>query len=113
MVRAGLVDTDHRLPNFVTLPSGWPVRLDFELARRHRIPALTRRAYGIMLGTLVGSHAFAVQPDGARTRAFAARLLQHLRPPARAWRVARERVAAMLARQRREAGIDTCVILDG
>jgi len=112
MVRAGLIDTDHRLPNFVTLPSGRPVRLDFELARRVRAPMLWSRAYGVMLGTLVGSHAFAVQPDTSRTKAFAHRLAERLKPPARALAAARNTVTAMLARQQREAGIDTRVELN-
>jgi len=55
MVRLGLLDTDHRLPNFVVTPDGRPVRLDFELNVRSPWPRLWTRKYGLMLGTLLGS----------------------------------------------------------
>jgi len=111
MIDAGLLDHDHRLPNFVTTPDGTPVRLDFELVHRVRFPRAHPHRLGIMLGTLVGSHAFAVQPDTARTTDFARRLATAVRPPARALPVARARVHAMLARQERELGLKTQVEL--
>lgn len=111
MIDAGLLDHDHRLPNFVTTPDGTPVRLDFELVCRVRWPRAHPHRLGIMLGTLVGSHAFAVQPDTTRTVEFARRLAAAVRPPTRALRVARAHVHAMLARQQREKGIQTRVDL--
>jgi O-antigen/teichoic acid export membrane protein len=106
MCARGLIDTDHRLPNFVLRPDGRPVRLDFELCRPGR-PALHPRLAGRMLGALLGSYVFAVQPDIGRARRFAARLRARLRPSATVRRVAAQRVAGMLERQRREIGLDT------
>lgn len=111
MVKAGLLDHDHRLPNFVTAPDGCPVRLDFELVHRVWWPRVHPRRLGVMLGTLIGSHAFAVQPETARTTAFAARLTAALRPSASALQVASARVRAMVERQKVEIGLNTQVKL--
>ncbi len=105
MIDLGLLDIDHRLPNFVVTPSGVPVRLDFELNVRRPWPRLWTRPYGLMLGTFLGSYVFAVQPDGARVQRLAIRLRQRLRPPRRALQIAAARVTDMLQRQRREKGI--------
>lgn len=105
MVRLGLLDTDHRLPNFVLTPEGTPVRLDFELLVRRPWPRLWWHSYGLMLGTLLGSYVFAVQPDRDRALAFAARLRRSLEPPRPVLRRAGRRVAAMLTRQQLEIGL--------
>lgn len=105
MVRLGLLDTDHRLPNFVVAPDGRPVRLDFELNVRTPWPRLWTGKYGLMLGTLLGSFVFAVQPDQERVRAFADQLRKALAPPRRVLRVAEARVREMLARQEGEIGL--------
>ncbi len=105
MVRLGLLDTDHRLPNFVVEPTGRPVRLDFELNVRRPLPRLWTRKYGLMLGTLLGSFVFAVQPDTSRVQSFAARLRTALEPPERVLRVAEKRMLEMLQRQEQETGI--------
>ena len=109
MLRQGFVDTDHRLPNFVVRPDGLPVRLDFELARRVRNPRREDKDLGLMLGALVGSYIFAVQPDAARAENFARRVAERLAPSAGALRIARERIHSMLQRQKREIGLDTIV----
>ena len=106
MVHLGLLDTDHRLPNFVVAPDGRPVRLDFELNVRTPWPRLWTRKYGLMLGTLLGSFVFAVQPDQDRALAFAAELRRELAPPRRVLLVAESRMREMLARQKREIGLD-------
>lgn len=111
MVDAGFIDTDHRLPNFVLRPDGRLVRLDFEMCRPVRRPRRAVRDLGLMLGTLTGSHAFALQPDTRPLRSFAERLAAAVQAPPAALAVARRRVAAMLERQRREAGIVTEVEL--
>ena len=107
MLARGLLDTDHRLPNFVVRPDGRPVRLDFELARRVRDPRRDVPQLGRMIGTFLGSYLFAVQPDVPRARAFAERLQARLQlsPGVRA--VVRARVDEMTERQRREIGLDT------
>ena len=107
MVESGLLDVDHRLPNFVIPPDGQPVRLDFELAQRVRFLRLHSRQYGMMLGTLLGSYAFAVQPDQKRLECFAKKLIAALKPPKGVLIITSERVKDMLERQKKEIGIDT------
>jgi hypothetical protein len=106
LLRAHLVDPDHRLPNFVMTPENRPVRLDFELCRHLWLPACHPRLVGLMIGTLLGSYAFAVQPDRRRLELFVARLRAAVQPSAAVRRVAAQRVAAMMERQLRETGID-------
>jgi hypothetical protein len=105
MVNLGYLDIDHRLPNFVVAPSGRPVRLDFELNLWRPWPRLWTRDYGLMLGTLVGSYVFAVQPDQERVKAFARRLRQRLDPPLAVLRLAEGRVEGMLRQQEAEIGL--------
>ena len=105
LLASGLIDTDHRLPNFVVLKEGRPVRLDFELCRPTRCVAWHPRQVGLMLAALTGSYAFAVQPDVGRILSFAARLREGVGPSAAALRVAAAQVAADVARQEREKGI--------
>jgi hypothetical protein len=85
MLQRGLMDTDHRLPNFVVRPDGRPVRLDFELARRVRNPLRHPEPLGRMIGTFLGSYLFAVQPDVARARSFAERLQARCTSPRPCW----------------------------
>ena len=111
MVSGGLIDTDHRLSNFVVTEAGRMVRLDLEHGTRVLFPNIWPNRYGIMLGVLVGSYAFAMQPAVSRAWDFAARLADRLMPPRRVLRRARRKVEAMLNRQRIERGIDTRVSL--
>lgn len=107
MLAVGLVDTDHRIPNFVVpVGSEKPVRLDFELCRRVRHVALHPHSVGLMLGTLLGTHVFAVQPHTEKTIAFASRLQAAVQPTRRIRDVAQARVAQMLTTQTRERGFD-------
>lgn len=105
LLASGLIDTDHRLPNFVVLKEGRPVRLDFELCRPTRCVACHPRQVGLMLAALMGSYAFAVQPRVDRILSFASRLQDAVRPSTTALRVASEKVAIDVARQEREVGI--------
>ncbi len=107
LVRSNLLDTDHRLPNYVVTPNGHPIRLDFELARRVLAWRLHPQQYGLMLGTLLGSYIFSVQPDQARMERFAVAVLAELKPPKRVLRVAKARIQGMLERQKKEIGMDT------
>lgn len=111
MLRAGFLDTDHRLPNFVVRPDGRPVRLDFELAHRVKDPLARTDELGVMLGTLLGSYAFALQPDTGPVGAFAERLASAVQAPPASRTVAAKQVAGMLERQRRESNIATEVKL--
>lgn len=105
LLASGLIDSDHRLPNFVVTGGGRPVRLDFELCRFTRCAAWHPRQVGLMFGALLESYAFAVQPDADRVLDFAARLRRAVQPSARVRRVAVACVARNLARQARERGV--------
>ncbi len=105
LLASGLIDSDHRLPNFVVTEGGRPVRLDFELCRFTRCTAWHPRLVGLMFGALLESYAFAVQPDAARVLDFAERLRRAIKPSARVRRVAVACVALNLARQERERGV--------
>lgn len=107
LIDCNLLDVDHRLPNFVRPPGKPPTRLDFELAQHVFWRPLHWRQYGQMLGTLLGSYIFAVQPDEVRMQQFARDLIAALNPGMRVLRVAASRIQGMLERQKRESGIDT------
>ena len=59
-----------------------------------------------MLARLIATYAFATQPQVERAEAFAARVIARLEPERTVRELARVRVEAALARQRRERGID-------
>jgi hypothetical protein len=111
MIRSAILDPDHRITNFVVTAEGRPVRLDLELARCVAYPTLHWRMCGEMLGTLLGSYCFAVQPDTARVTDFARRLVARVRPGSRVLRRCRAVVEEMLETQRLNRGIDTRVDL--
>lgn len=111
LVRAGMVDDDHGLLNIVVQASGRAVRLDLELCRKVLWPDLFPRAYGRMLGRLIGLHAFAVQPDVERTRRFADRLRQQLEPATSVLRHATAYARWLMQGQREHFGIDTKLVL--
>lgn len=107
MVHGRLLDPDHRIINFLTTSDGSAVRVDMELARTVIHPALHPRVYGLMIGTLVSSHCFAVQPDVVRARSFALRLAKALAPSGGVLRIAKTEVDRVLDAQREGRGIDT------
>ncbi|MGE0707433.1 MAG: lipopolysaccharide kinase InaA family protein [Planctomycetota bacterium] len=109
LLRVGLVDTDHGLHNVLLLRSGALARIDLEQARRSARPREGVRRYGGMLGALLASYVFAVQPEVDLAVDFAERLQRELRPPLGAVRRARRRVELLLERQRARCGIDTRV----
>ncbi len=110
IVEAGFVDPDHRLNNVVVDATGRPLRLDVELAR----PAsslLSPVAHGRMLGCLVATYVYAVQPEVRLAERFAADLTRRLEPSWASRRAAARVVRGMLAVQRDGRGIDTRVEL--
>ena len=80
MVRARIIDYDHSMVNIVVDAAGDPYRLDLEQARKVPAVFLYRGRYVRMLGQLIGSYVFAVQPDIARAERFAGRIFEELRP---------------------------------
>lgn len=112
VLRAGVVDPDHSMYNIVRDTRGELSRLDFELARECREPERRPDLYAAMLGRIVGSFVFSVQPDTVRAARFASALADRLGPSTEVRRGARERVEAMLEHQRAKKGIETRVPLD-
>ena len=111
MVDAGLLDVDHGMLNIVVQASGRPVKLDVELARHVMWPRLFPAMYSIMLGRMIGLHAYTVQPDVGRTTRFAERLYGRLRPPPGVLKRAGRHALEMMRQQLQTSGIDTRLIL--
>ncbi len=111
LIGARVLDADNRATNYVVRANGELVRMDFEIARVVFSPAMRPALYGATLGVLIGSYAFAVQPQAWRAEAFALRLADRVRPPRRALEAAGEYVEGMMRKQRERAGIDTRVRL--
>ena len=111
ILEAGLIDTDHGLVNTLVKPSGKMVRLDLEMVRWVYVLSLAPKAYGRMLGHLLATYTFAIQPDVQRTVAFAERVKDRLDPPRWVLRRAKEYVVKSMAIQREKTGIDTRVEL--
>lgn len=109
MLAAGVIDTDYGMANVAVRPDGRPVRLDLELARRVFCPRLPvfGAMYGEMIGRMIGFHAFAVQPDTARTTRFAERLRARINPSPRVLREASAFAQKMMRYQLRMDRIDT------
>ena len=112
LVESKIVDGDHRLPNFLVRPNGVIARVDFEMAHRVRNPGAAPEQLGVMLGTLIGSYAFALQPDTAPVGLFADSLARASNACPKARRFARLQIDRMMRRQDCEAGIKTAVALE-
>ena len=109
IVEKGIVDTDHSLNNLVFTEQEQLVRLDTELARRMR--RLPVDAYGVMLGRLLGSFVFAVQPELDRVPGFASKLALRLGAPPPVLRRASAQVERMLSTQQARKSLETRVQL--
>lgn len=111
MLEAGVVDTDHGFGNIVVPTSGEVFRIDFELAKRVWFPRLRPSLSSRMLGRLLLTHIFSVQPDTERASEFAHHLHDQIRPSRRVGCETREYVNAGLAVQRQRCGMDIQVNL--
>lgn len=111
IIRAGMIDTDYGMNNIVVTSDGRTVKIDVELVRRVFWPNFFPRMYSLMLGRLIGLHAFAVQPEVVRTVDFAERLYARLKPSARVRELTNGYVQKLLLDQFRSCGIDTRVEL--
>lgn len=106
IVEAGILDLDHHFMNIVATPSGRAARLDLEIAERPSRGSLPSALYGEMLGRLIGTFSYAVQPDGPdRVTAFSRALVEALDPPAAVLRAATIQFDTM-RRIERERGVD-------
>jgi len=107
MVHARIIDRDHSFNNVIVTGGGRVARIDFEISRRRLFPRLHATSYGEMLGRLVGSYAFAMQPKVDLVMEFAQELAERIQPPRRVIVKAEDFVALMLRGQRRRKGRDT------
>lgn len=107
MVDAGVIDRDHSFLNIVAQPDGVPARLDLEIAES----SISAGAFGEMLGRLVATLVFALQPDAKRAGPFVAALVKRIAPPPDVIDVAMATVTGMLEYQRRNGGPDTHIEL--
>jgi hypothetical protein len=111
MVAAGILDLDHHFMNIVATPSGRAARLDLEIARRQRRGRLPSAPYGEMLGRLIGTFSYAVQPDHPqRVIAFSRALAKALAPRRAVLRAATAQFDTM-RRIEREKGFDMMLAL--
>lgn len=110
IVRGRVVDTDHGLVNILVRPSGDLVRIDVEMARRAFVGRITANCYGRMLGRLLATYTFAVQPEISVVTAFTSRLVRRLGPSSRVLRIAEGYVREEMDYQRRRSGINTPVV---
>ena len=105
MIDAGVLDLDHSLNNMLMPPTGVIARVDLEFAVCCEAAARRPRLYGTMLGRLIGTYTFAVQPRLDRVSDFAERLYDRVSPPKAVRRHARRYVSKMMAKQRQVHGI--------
>lgn len=110
LVRARIIDFDHSMVNIVVKTSD-PIRLDLEKARYVPWVALRQGLYARMIGQMLGTYVFAVQPDTDRADRFAQALLAELKPSPSVITRAQAHVDGMLERQRRDTDIDVSLTL--
>ena len=111
MLACGVIDTDHSFVNIVTTDDEKLYRIDFEIARVARPGRIRNRDLGTILGNLIGTYTFAIQPDVQRAEQFAQKLQDQLAPADAALRIAAQRVHSMLVQQHLRSGIDTQITL--
>jgi hypothetical protein len=112
MLRHGVLDPDHGLHNILVGADARPVRIDFEVAKVIRGEIGKHSAYGEMMGRLLTSYVFAVQPDTSRIEKFAARIEEALAPPKPVLQRAGKYVRDQLAKQSATMGVHTELHLD-
>jgi hypothetical protein len=111
MVKARVIDFDHSMVNIVVDEAGSAFRLDLEHARQVPAIFIYRKRYVRMLGQLIGSYVFAVQPDTIRAERFARRIFAELRPSQSLVRDVQMHVDIMMHRQFLQNGMQTAVTL--
>jgi len=81
MVDDHVLDPDHGLHNMIVTNAGRLVRLDFETAQHVISVKFQPKLYSEMLGRLITTYVFAVQPDLKRIEPFIRKLIRRCRPP--------------------------------
>jgi hypothetical protein len=111
VLRCGIIDTDHSMQNLVATPDGRAVRLDFEIARVAPLGVMSSRELGETLAHLIGSFAFAIQPEVHRATEFARQVQERLRPSRAVLEATSTEIRRMMQVQLEHSGIDTHVPL--
>ncbi len=111
MLDLGVVDIDHSFLNLVATPSGDVARLDFELAEKQHWREISDEKLGKMVGWMLGTYMYAVQPEVERVHDLGRRAAEVLDLNQKARRHARAKLHEVMAYQLRTSGIDTKVEL--
>lgn len=107
LLDARIVDIDHQLNNILIDQAERIFRVDFECARRWRLPSIPHQLLGRTIGRLVCTHVYACQPNLQQSEQFATRLATRLQLPTKVLTYARRTIECNLARQRDLCGIDS------
>jgi hypothetical protein len=111
MLQAGVIDPDHGINNVLVPASGTPVRIDFEIARIVKEPRRRPELLGRMLGRLIATYTFLVQPDAGKAEEFAERLFDRVQPDADVIDGTQRHLDLVFSEQKRACGVDTRVNL--
>ncbi|MEE9391680.1 MAG: RIO1 family regulatory kinase/ATPase [Planctomycetota bacterium] len=106
ILATGIVDTDHSVVNMLVDRQERLHRIDLELARRLPVISMFDHRKGRMVGKLLSSYVFAVQPDVMLIDAFVDLVLCRMDLPASVSAEALGYVRTALECQRRLYGID-------
>lgn len=109
LINNALLDTDHTLFNIVVNESGIPFRLDFELAKKTIFPSLFFYQYGQLIGNLLASYTYAVQPQVERVPLFYKKLCSEVNASKLTLWIAKRKLKKSLDYQAKRYGIDSNV----
>jgi len=107
VIDARVINPDYSLRNIVVTSEEKPILLDFEIASKVLFPGLASKRYGRMIGRLITTYIFTVQPDTDAAVCFAKRLIKRLNPPHAVRQQARQFVQEKMEQQRIDSQIDT------
>jgi len=110
LARARIIDFDHSMVNIVVKDREL-IRLDLEKARRVPWIGLRPNLYGEMIGQLLATYVFAVQPEIGRAERFAERLFAEIKPSPSIIMRAQAHVNKQMKRQKDGRGIDMALRL--
>ena len=110
LARARVIDFDHSMVNIVVKDAA-PIRLDLEKARRVPWIGLRPGLYHRMIGQLLSTYIFAVQPDMTRAARFAENLFAEIKPSPATVAGAQAHVDKQMKRQKDGRDIDMALRL--
>ncbi len=107
IINAGIIDPDHRLKNIMVNVNGDPVKIDLEIAFKNSRFSLHRKGLCDMLGTLIYSYVFAVQPNIELASQFTSSVYKRFNLDNHSKKVINNIVMPLLEKQLKETGIDS------